>query len=171
MRRALLHIAILPALAALLAGCSLKQLAIRSTAAILDDSLAALSAEPDPAQAREAAASLLVMLEGLMRGDPENAGLRRTAAQAYGSFAFGFLEAEEPDRARRLYRRGRDHGLRALKTAPGFAAGGDLAAFKKAIAGLGRESLPLLFWTAYCWSGWINLSRSDPDAVADLARV
>lgn len=145
----------------------------RSSSVILDDMLAALQAEPDPVQGREAAASLLVLLEGYIRADPDNADLRRAAAQAYGSFAFGFLEKEEPDRARNFYRRGRDHGLHALRATPGFARAlsGDLSLFKKALNDLGREELPLLFWTAYCWSGWVNLSRTNPDALADLPRT
>ncbi|MFP6870562.1 MAG: TRAP transporter TatT component family protein [Nitrospinota bacterium] len=156
------------ALALFAVGCTLKQVVARSSAALLDDMIAALNAETDTGHAREAAASLLVMLEGHVRADPGYRPLRRAAAQAYGGFAFGFLENEEPERARRLYKRGRDHGLRALGLSP--AAQPD-AAFRRAVVRLGRDDLPLLFWTAYCWSGWINLSRGNPDALADLPRA
>ena len=173
MKRKVLNTLFLCTLAASLAGCTLKQVAVRSSAALLDDMIDALSAEPDIVQGREAAASLLVMLEGYLRADPDNTGLRRAAAQAYGSFAFGFLEKNEPGRARNLYLRGRDHGLRALGAAFGFgkAVKGGLPAFRKNLKTLGKDNLPLLFWTAYCWSGWINLSRNNPDALADLPRV
>jgi hypothetical protein len=167
MKRKLIYYTVLPALALMLAGCTLRQAVARSSAAVLDDMIAALNAEPDPGHAREAAASLLVMIEGFVRADPGNAALRRSAAQAYGGFAFGFLEKEEPARARRLYRRGRDHGLSAL----GLASGAKEAAFRVALGQADRDRLALLFWTAYCWSGWINMSRQDPDAVADLPRV
>ena len=80
MRRLLASAALLIALAPGLGGCSLKLLAVQSTAEILDESIAALNAEPDPAHAREAGASLLVLLEGLIRADPENPCLRRVAA-------------------------------------------------------------------------------------------
>lgn len=161
------------ALAASLAGCTLKLIVARSATGVLDDTIAALSAETDITQGREAAASLLVLLEGFIRSDPENPALRRAAAQAYGSFAFGFLEKDEPERARRLYRRGLDHGLRALGAIPGFSksARGELPAFRKNLGAIGKDNLPLLFWTAYCWSGWINLSRNDPDALADLPKA
>ncbi len=161
------------ALAASLAGCTLKLAVARSAAGVLDDTMAALSAETDIVQGREAAASLLVLLEGFIRSDPENPALRRAAAQAYGSFAFGFLEKDEPERARRLYRRGLDHGLRALGAAPGFqkAVKGALPAFRRRLEASNKKDLPLLFWTAYCWSGWINLSRNDPDALADLPKA
>jgi hypothetical protein len=155
------------ALALFAGGCTFKQVVARSSAALLDDMIAALNAETDTGHAREAAASLLVMLEGHVRADPGYRPLRRAAAQAYGGFAFGFLEKEEPARARRLYKRGRDHGLRAL----GLSSTTGDAAFRKTLARLGRDDLPLLFWTAYCWSGWINLSRGNPDALADLPRA
>lgn len=155
------------ALALFAGGCTFKQVVARSSAALLDDMIAALNAETDTGHAREAAASLLVMLEGHVRADPGYRPLRRAAAQAYGGFAFGFLEKKEPARARRLYKRGRDHGLRALGLSPATPD----AAFRKTLARLGRDDLPLLFWTAYCWSGWINLSRGNPDALADLPRA
>lgn len=173
MRRARLHLPVLIFLMTSLAGCTLRQAVARSTGAVVDDFLAAMNAEPDPVHAREAAASLFVMIEGLLRADPANADLRRAAAQAYGGYAFAFLEEKEPARARAFYLRGRDHGLAALKATPGMEGlpSGDAAAQREALARLGEEDLPLLFWTAYCWSGWVNLSRSDPDAVADLPRV
>ncbi len=171
MKRKLIHFTILSALALLLAGCTLRQVVARSSAAVVGDMIAALNAEPDVEHAREAAASLLVMIEGLVRADSGNAVLRLAAARAYGGFAFGFLEKEAPARARRLYLRGRDHGLNALRLTPGFATGSKEPAFRAALGGIGRNRLPLLFWTAYNWSGWINMSRQDPDAVADLPRA
>ncbi|MBT3820828.1 MAG: hypothetical protein HOG04_05475, partial [Nitrospinaceae bacterium] len=155
------------ALVLMLGGCSLKEVVVRSSATLLDDLMGALSAESDPDHAREAAATLLVMLEGYIRADPDNPGLRRAAAQAYGSFAFGFLENSEPERARRLFKRGRDHGMRILLPRPGQKR----IPFEVLLEHTGPEDLPLLFWTAYCWSGWINLSRQDPDALADLPRA
>ncbi|MDP6483751.1 MAG: TRAP transporter TatT component family protein [Nitrospinota bacterium] len=165
MIRALASAALLLTLAPGLGGCSLKLLAVQSTAEILNESIAALNAEPDPDHAREAGASLLVMLEGLIRADPENPGLRRAAAQAYGGYAFAFFEEGAPERARRFYRRGRDHGLRALAG----GTGENLSRLLEKIKALGEADLPLLFWTAYCWGGWINLSRNDPEALADLS--
>ncbi|MEK6710919.1 MAG: TRAP transporter TatT component family protein [Nitrospinota bacterium] len=171
MRRALLLSAVLLLLP--LGGCTARQAVARATGTVVDDFLAAMNAEGDIPQARGAAATLFVMIEGLLRADPANEDLRRAAAQAYGSYAFAFLEEREPARAREFYRRGRDHGAAALKARPGFgrAFEGEAAALREALAALKEEDLPLLFWTAYCWSGWVNLSRGDPDALADLPRA
>ncbi|MBI3126163.1 MAG: hypothetical protein HYZ11_00990 [Candidatus Tectomicrobia bacterium] len=178
MRRARLllilpRLLLLPALLAALAGCAPRQAVARATGLVVDDMIAAMHAETDPVQARGAGPTLFVMIDGLLRSDPGNDGLRRAAAQAYGSYAFGFLEEAEPARAGEFYRRGRSHGAAALRARPGMAGlfQGDAAAQKEALARLGGDDLPLLFWTAYCWSGWINLNRTDPEALADLSRV
>ncbi|MDA0999843.1 MAG: TRAP transporter TatT component family protein [bacterium] len=168
---------ILMAVAALfaLAGCAsaLKDVAVRSTTSILEDSVAALSAETDTIHAQEASASLLVMLEGLILSDKGNRTLLQLSTQAYGSYAFGFLEETAPARARRFYLRGRNHGLNSLLQRSRLAAAmkSGIPELKKALSNLDKSDLPLLFWTAYCWSGWINLSRDNPDALADLPRV
>lgn len=173
MKRTAWKISILIVLAVSLAGCTLKFAVARSAAGVLDDTIAALNAETDIVLGRDAAASLLVLLEGFIRSDPQNPALRAAAAQAYGSFAFGFLEIPEPDRARSLYRRGYAHGIRALDPRSDFARArkSNIPAFRKSLETFGKGDLALLFWTAYCWSGWVNLSRSDPDALADLPRV
>ena len=36
---------------------------------------------------------------------------------------------------------------------------------------MGKKELEPLFWTAYSWSGWINLSLDNPQAFVDLSYV
>ena len=62
----------LSALSLTLSGCTLKQLAVRSTAAIIEDTFAAFNEEEDPVLAEAAAASNLKLLEGLLKSDPAN---------------------------------------------------------------------------------------------------
>ena len=66
---------------ALLAGCSLRSIAVRSAAEILPRGIAAFYEEPDPALAREAMGSQLKLVEVLLKNDPGNPELLLAAAQ------------------------------------------------------------------------------------------
>lgn len=158
---------------ALLAGCSLRSIAVRSAAEILPRGIAAFYEEPDPALAREAMGSQLKLVEVLLKNDPGNPELLLAAAQGFGGYAFLFLEDEAPDRAKRIYARGRDFGIRALgKVLPArFDREPDLGKFSAMLGKVGKRDAGLLFWTAYAWGGWADLSRNDPQALADLPKV
>ena len=74
-------------------------------------------------------------------------------------------------RARKLYLRARDYGLRGLEVDhPGFATTlrQDAAS---AVKGARPEDVPLLYWTAASWGSVISLSKDDPDLLADLPLV
>ncbi|RMI04714.1 MAG: hypothetical protein D6681_09220, partial [Calditrichaeota bacterium] len=45
------------------------------------------------------------------------------------------------------------------------------ADFVARLSRIKKEDVPALFWTAFAWSGWINLNRDDPQAVFDLSKV
>ncbi|MDZ7261240.1 MAG: TRAP transporter TatT component family protein [candidate division KSB1 bacterium] len=153
-----------------LSGCSLQKMAIRSTGGILDYSLTALYEEDDLRLAEQAIASDLKLLEGLIKGDPGNEQFLLLAAQGYGSYALGFAEDEDPLRARKFYRRGRDYGLQLLEQKKAFRLK-DLETIQSTLRSFTEKDVPALFWTAYDWAGWINLSLTDPVALADLPKV
>jgi predicted anti-sigma-YlaC factor YlaD len=115
----------------------------------------------------------------------EHKGLLLAASRGFTQYAYAFLqqEAEEAedqelakslvlqDRARRLYSRARDYGLRGLALGkPGFAQElrKDPA---KALAATSREDVALLYWTAASWGALIGLSKSDPDVLGELPQV
>jgi hypothetical protein len=154
-------------------GCSVEKMAIRSSVSILDRSVAAMEEEPDIQLARDAMAANLKMIEGLMKADPANDHLALLAAQGFGGYAFSFIEEEDPERARDLYRRGRDYGLRILLKNKKFqeALKGDLAQFMEALSGFGKKDVPALFWTGYNWGQWLNLSKESPAAIMELPRI
>lgn len=151
-------------------GCTLKQIAVRATAEVVQDAFAAFNEENDLILAESAAASNLKLLEGLLKSDPNHRGLLLLAARGFGGYALAFAEAGDRKRAGKLYLRGRDYGLRLLRL-QGFNPPRRLAAFERAVRQLGRKDIPALFWTAYNWAGWISLNQSTPRALADLPRV
>ena len=156
-----------------ISGCSVKGLALRSVGELLETGTAAFHEEPDPLLARDALGAQLKLLEGLLRSRPGDARLRRLAAEGFGAYAFLFFEDSEPSRAKGFYLRGRDHALAALDQRPrlrGLAA----LPLEKLEAVLSRAEpadAPALFWAAFCWSGFINLSRDSPPALAELPKA
>jgi hypothetical protein len=158
-------------------SCSLDRLVIRQSSRLLDYGVLALYEESDLQLAERALASNIILLEGMVKGDPQNPKLILLTAQALTGYALGFAEEAWPDaspeRARVLYLRARDLGLSYLKNDKQFADAldGSLEDLGRMMQKFKKEDIPLLFWTGFSWAGWINLSLSDPQALADLPKV
>jgi hypothetical protein len=104
-----------------------------------------------------------------------------TAARTYTQYAYAVVqqdadEAEDEnvalalylqDRARGLYRRGRDHGLRGL----GVSAEELRREPRRVVASARRSDVALLYWTGASWGALIALSKDDPEALADVPAV
>jgi hypothetical protein len=48
---------------------------------------------------------------------------------------------------------------------------GNIELFEQAISTFDAEDIDPLFWAAFSWAGWINVSISDPQAFVDLPKV
>ena len=74
-------------------------------------------------------------------------------------------------RARRLYLRAHNYGLRGLEVEHANfqnALGKD----PKAAAGLTKaKDVPLLYWTAVSWAAAISVSKDNPELIADVPKV
>ncbi len=154
-------------------ACSINRLVIRQTGALLSYGVTALYEESDLKIAEQALASDIKLLEGLIKGDPENEDLLLLTTQALSGYALGFAEDEEPERAKVFYLRARDYGLRVLQADDFFSENedGTLDNFTLAINNLDSDYLAALFWTGFAWGGWINLSLDNPAALIDLPKV
>ena len=154
-------------------SCSVDRLVIRQVGGVLDYGVLALYEETDLKLAEQSLASNIKLLEGLIKGDPENEHLLLLTAQALSGYALGFAEDEEPERAKRFYLRARDYGLRVLRQDRTFQENekSNLDDFTLAINQLDMEYLPAIFWTAFSWAGWANLSIDNPRALIELPKV
>jgi hypothetical protein len=147
-----------------------------------------LDMESDLELAREAAPGLIKTVDGLVLVSPENRTLLELSAQAYCSYAFGFLEDDlealpqgDPredglrTRAAALYHRCQDYGARLLQlTASTFpdALHHDAATLAAAVAKVqDRDDVPGLFWTGLGLASEINLRRDDTDLLAELPKA
>jgi hypothetical protein len=140
---------------------------------LLDDGFQAFTEESDLAFAEQAFPGSLKLLEVMLRNDPDNAKLLKLASEGYSSYALGFMEDTQPERARVFYLRGRDYGLRLLRKNSDIARAldgtpDDLSA---ALAKADADDVPAAFWAGFGWGSFIYLSLTSPDAIADLPRA
>jgi predicted anti-sigma-YlaC factor YlaD len=174
------------ALSAFLAGgCSVRGYALQRAGDVLAESGSGFGAEEDPELIRAAAPFSLKLMESILGEAPRHPGLLDAAARGFTQYAYAFVQqdaefAEEHDveaaraerrRARRLYIRARDYGLRALDTRhPGFGAEfGTRPA--QALQRLSRADSASLYWTMAAWTAAISLSKDSAAAIAELPSV
>lgn len=133
----------------------------------------AFNEESDLEIARTALASNLKLIEALIKGDPDNEKMLLFASQGYSAYALSFVEDDSVERARALYIRGRDFALRVLRKDEAFRASvdGDVESFAKAVSALDDAAVPAAFWAAFGWGSYINISRMEISALADLPKV
>lgn len=157
--------------AGLLAACS----SVRQTAtgSLLREVCAAVALHDDLELVADALPTYLLLLEGLIHGDPDDPDLLRSAAEGYTATA-ALVETRDPRRAQRLYARGRHFGLACLvarrpETAPILE--GPFPLFDTIDRHLHRRDLPYVFWAASAWGAWIGAHADSMAALADLPRV
>ena len=153
-------------------GC-IETLAIRSMQDIMDYGFQAFNEESDLEIAHEALASNLKLIEALIKADPGNEKFLLFASQGYNAYALAFAEDDSVERARMFYLRGKDYGLRVLEQNEKFkeALNGDDDAFRKALGTFSKKDVPAIFWTASNWFSYINISRTDVSALADISKA
>ena len=172
---------VFPALLAL-GGCSLGRLAANTVGDAIAQGGGSFASDDDPELIQAAAPFSLKLMESLLAETPEHRGLLLAAAKGFTQYAYAFVhedadEVEAHDaaaalamrlRARRLYARGRDYGLRALEAAhPGFRVRLE-ADPPAAVSSLTRDDAERLYWTVVPWAAVISLSKDSASAIAGL---
>jgi hypothetical protein len=153
-------------------GC-IQSIALRSMGGILDNGLASFNEESDIQLAHEALGSNLKLIEAMIKSDPENEQFLLFAAQGYNSYALAFCEDDSVERARVFYLRAKEYGMRVLMKNKKFreAMDGDITAFREAVKTFGKDDVPAIFWTAFSWGSYVNITRTDVAGLADLSKV
>jgi hypothetical protein len=156
-----------------MSGCSLQKFALKTTTGLFKYGIEALYEEPDLIIAEQAIASNLKLLDGFYIAEPRNKELLLMLTQGYASYSLGFVEDKSVERAQLFYLRARDYGLDLLRLTSAFKDSIPVkeADFLNRIARLKKEDVPALFWTAFAWAGWINLSKDNAQAIFDLGKV
>jgi len=156
-----------------LAGCSaMMKSGVRHATPLFQDMIQQVQQGDDIQLLREGLPAMLILVDGLLVETPDNGPLLVLASQANMAFAMGFIEQEDPERASRIYWKGKQYGMRALVRNRRFArALEEGQGYAQAAAHLTRKDLPALFWTANNWAGWLNLNLRDTKALFDQPKI
>jgi hypothetical protein len=129
--------------------------------------------QDDPATVAEGLPAYLLLLDGLLEGDPRNAGTLRAAARLYGAYAGNFVS--EPERAARLSKRAFEYAQRAScidQVALCAALKGPFDELEAAVAAeQGDAAAARLYALGAAWSGYIQTHSEDYAAIAAIPRV
>ena len=169
----------------LASGCSVRTLALNQVGDALASSGSTFGSDNDVELIGAAAPFSLKLTESVLAETPDHRGLLLAASRGFVQYAYAYVELpadeiEDRDlkaayaqraRARNLYLRARDYGLRGLETSHP-----DLKETLKrnpadALSATTQDDVELLYWTAVAWAAAISLSKDDPHLLADLPVV
>ena len=172
---------VLVSFAAATSGCSVKKFAINKLGDSLANGGTTFASDDDPDLVGEALPFSLKLMESLLAESPQHRGLLLAASSGFTQYAFVYVqmpaeEIEDQDlakadflrmRARHLYLRARNYGLRDLEIKHlGFES--ELRQDPEAaVRKTEPKDVPLLYWTAVSWGAAISVSKDDPEMIAN----
>jgi predicted anti-sigma-YlaC factor YlaD len=167
-------------------GCSIRRMAIKQVSNTVASGGATFSRDNDPELIRQAGPFSLKLMESLLEEVPRNRALLLATSKRFTQYTYGFIQEDADeiesqdleaagrlrDRARLLYLRARDYGLRGLELShPGFdtALRRDPSSAVSVVQSI--SDVPFLYWTAAAWGAAISISKDRPDLIADRPAV
>lgn len=157
-------------LLAFLTGCA--GIVNRASQRLADNLTAGILEQDDPGIARDGIPAWLLLVDGLIQGDPQNAGMLLAGARLYGAYAGGFVS--DQTRADRLTARSLDYARRATCVELATLCrelDAPFEAFAGAVAKVPASGMAPLYGLAGAWAGRIQAQSGDWNAIADLPKV
>jgi hypothetical protein len=154
----------------MLSGCA--SMISSATSKMADNISLAIQNQNDPATVRDGAPAYLLMIDGLIEGDPENEDLLLAGSRLYGSYSSAFVDDEE--RAQRQANKSLNYARRALcleLEEVCLASTQKLNLFQDSIDATSVADIKIMYTYAVAWAGWVQVNSADWNAVADLAKV
>jgi predicted anti-sigma-YlaC factor YlaD len=169
----------------LVSGCSIRKIAVKKIGDALAQSGTTFASDNDPDLVKEALPFSLKLIESLLAESPRHRGLLFAASSGFTQYGYAFIKEEadetEPEnlaratemraRARRLFLRARDYGLRGLEISHPGISGALNKDPQAAVKSTKPSDVQLLYWTAASWGLAITLSKNQPDLIVDLPVV
>ena len=164
-----------------LCGCSIRRMAVNQLGNALAGGGGVFATDDDPELVRQAVPFGLKLQESLLAESPRHRGVLLSLATGFTQYAYAFVqqdadEMEEKDvaaakalrdRARRLFLRARDYGLRCLELENPDFRKDPVTALKLTTV----KDVPVLYWTAAAWGAAIADAKDRPEIVADAGTM
>lgn len=154
-------------LLAALAGC-----AAGLTRSLPENLSRAILNQDDPEIVRTGAPAYLLLLDGLIEGDPDNPHLLRTAADLYGAYATVFVH--DPERSRKLAAKALEYARTAVCQHHPELCEEKILSYKDFLAVLNsmdQADVPQLYSLGAAWADWVQTRSDDWQALADIPRI
>lgn len=178
----------------LIAGCSVKRLAVNSVAdALSGEGGTVFSGDEDPRLVGDALPFALKLYESLLEATPDHPELLMATCKAFTLYAYAYVQLPANrlpderldekkrmlDRAGKLFLRGRDYVLHALEVRhPGFDEMLSTGMTDSALALCNESDTSYLYWAGMSWMGALTTDKfnlgllmSMPRAVAMVRKV
>ena len=172
-------------LAAAAGSCSLKRFVANSVANSMASGSDVYSSENDPELVRDAVPFGLKTMESLLALVPKNKSLLSALCSGFTQYAYAFVQADADeaeatdharatelnDRARNMFVRARDYGLRGMEVSYKGIARQLSIDPENAVKRFRVKDVPSIYWTAAAWGSAISLGKDRPELIADLPAV
>jgi hypothetical protein len=161
--------------AVLLAACVLSACANvvrRATNQFAENLTNAILDSDDPGTVRDGVPAYLLLIDGVIEGDPENAEALLAAAKLYGAYAGGFVD--DNARAQRMAERAYGYARRALCVREKdlcVALDAPFERFSAALEKADPKNIAALYGVASAWAGRIQVNSGDWNSIADLPKL
>ena len=160
---------ILPGICAI-AGCSF--IISKATGDLVSNLSAAILNNDDLATVESGGPAYLLMVDGLVQGEPDNVSLLCSAAKLYTAYTTVFIK--DKIRAKKLTDKALSYAFRAVCAHRPEACSmrsNRYQAFVEIIAGMNVKDVPVLYALGEAWAGWIQAHKDSLIAIAELSRI
>ena len=169
----------------LLNGCAVRQYAFNQISDAIANGGDTFATDADPLLVRDASPFSLKLMESLLAENPRHRGLLLATAKGFTQYAYAYVQLNadtveardlasaysERERAKQLYLRARDYGLRGLSLKQPEFIEQIRSDPHAAVARTGPDDIALLYWTGAAWAAAIAQGKDDPYLIADLPSV
>lgn len=157
-------------LVSMLSGCS--SFVSGATKSLANQLQATISEHDDPELVKDAVPAYMLMVESLLRSDPDNVDLLSAAANLYS--AYGSVFVSDLERQQRLSDRAFGYGKQAMCQFDDDFCGVEswhISELEAHLQDLDEDDVSVLFAFGASWAGWIKSHSSDFNAIADVPKI